>query len=112
MNGEGRDRAAGNLSGYCGGTVDMVCGGDPAPAAPTDLQDPGAEARSDSRPVPEKIVVTFFWILTCLFAMLVGMVMGYIVGQQSAKAPEIVHDPTLDSLSPAERRRLMNRPWT
>lgn len=57
-------------------------------------------------------MVTFLWILTCLFAMLVGMVMGYIVGQQSAKAPEIVRDPTLDSLSPAERRRLMNRPWT
>jgi hypothetical protein len=57
-------------------------------------------------------MVTFFWILTCLFAMLVGMVMGYIVGQQSAKAPEAVRDPTLDSLSPAERRRLMNRPWT
>ena len=112
MNGEGRDRAAGNLPDRGWGAVGMVCGGNPAPAAPPDLQDPGTSARPDIRPVPEKIMVTFFWILTCLFAMLVGMVMGYIVGQQSARAPEIVRDPTLDSLSPAERRRLMNRPWT
>lgn len=57
-------------------------------------------------------MVTFLWILTCLFAMLVGMVMGYVVGQQSVKAPEVIRDPELDGLSPAERRRRMNRPWT
>ena len=59
-------------------------------------------------------MVTFLWILTCLFAMLVGMVMGYIVGSEAgeSKAYKVTRDPDLDSLSPAERRRRMNRPWT
>ena len=59
-------------------------------------------------------MVTFFWILTCLFAMLVGMVMGYIVGSEAgeSKAYKVMRNPELDSLSPAERRRKVNGPWT
>jgi len=92
----------------------MVCGGDPAHAASPSLQDPRATARPDRRPVPEKIMVTFFWILTCMFAMLVGMVMGYIVGSEAgeSKAYKVMRNPELDSLSPAERRRKANGPWT
>lgn len=90
----------------------MVCGGDPAPAAPTGLQESRATARPDSRPVPEKTMV--MWILFAIVTFVFGLILGFMAGSEAgeSKAYQVIRDPEIESLSPAERRRKANRPWT
>lgn len=64
-------------------------------------------------------MVTFLWIVSLMGATLVGIAVGYVVGAQSgeSKAYEVMRNPEKftgepEPLSPAERRRMANRPWT
>jgi hypothetical protein len=54
------------------------------------------------------------WILFSIFTLVIGLVVGFMAGSEAgeSKAYKVIRDPELDSLSPAERRRRMNRPWT
>jgi hypothetical protein len=54
------------------------------------------------------------WILFSIFTFVVGLILGFLAGSEAgeSKAYKVMRDPELESLSPAERRRKANGPWT
>lgn len=54
------------------------------------------------------------WILFSIFTFVVGLVVGFMAGSEAgeSKAYKVMRNPELESLSPAERRRKVNGPWT
>lgn len=54
------------------------------------------------------------WILFSIFTFVVGLILGFLAGSEAgeSKAYKVMRDPEIESLSPAERRRKANGPWT
>jgi len=60
------------------------------------------------------------WILFSTLMLVVGLVVGFVIGAETGESkayetmrdPQKVLDPDGECLSPAERRRKANRPWT
>lgn len=77
---------------------------------PPELQSLRAKTRHKPRTtrlVPkETLVIT---LMLSFLTLIIGLVVGFIWGAETAQT----HKPAEpDTLSPAERRRMMNRPWT
>lgn len=52
-------------------------------------------------------------ILFSLLTLLVGLIAGFVIGAETGQnAAYKAMRPDLDTTSPAEYRRRMNRPWT
>lgn len=54
------------------------------------------------------------WLLFSMVTLILGFICGFIAGAESgeSKAYQVMRNPELECLSPAERRRRANRPWT
>jgi hypothetical protein len=54
------------------------------------------------------------WILFAIVTFVFGLILGFMAGSEAgeSKAYQVIRDPEIESLSPAERRRKANRPWT
>ena len=54
------------------------------------------------------------WILFSIFTLVIGLVVGFMAGSEAgeSKAYKVMRNPELELLSPAERRRKANSPWT
>ena len=54
------------------------------------------------------------WILFSIFTLVIGLIVGFMAGSEAgeSKAYKVMRNPELELLSPAERRRKANSPWT